>query len=169
MAHVQFFNPTGTPAPSLQGYSEGILLPVCIYIWGYANPSAKPCILLYSTSLDSRGPTFQVCQGLFRWHPFFLICQLHNSAWCQANLLRVLSSLSLMILKRTGPKTNPLVRLLGQFLYARSQRWKHRVMMDSCLSMASNNLQEIKGAGRNRKNFIFQTQRSLGHPETECQ
>jgi len=40
------------------------VLPVCICICDYPDPTAKPCALLCWTSLGSHGPTFCVYQGL---------------------------------------------------------------------------------------------------------
>ena len=105
------FHPQGLPGPSLQGYSQGVLLPVCVRIWDYSDPSTKPCTSLCWTSWSSYRPIFWVCQGTSGWFPFLLIHQLHHSAWChwQTCHLRVHLSPSLMslrkMLKSTGPKT----------------------------------------------------------------
>ena len=44
---VLIFLSARTPKSSQQGYSLAVLLPVCIHIWDFLDPSAKPFILPY--------------------------------------------------------------------------------------------------------------------------
>lgn len=71
----------------LKFFSAGLisrrLLLICILMWEYLHPSAKPCILLCWSSLGSQEPTFQIYQGLSGWYSFLLWYQLHCSVWCQ--------------------------------------------------------------------------------------
>jgi len=68
---VQIFCPTELPRSSLQGWSEGVLLPVCTLVWDCPNPSATPCTWPFTTSLVLHRPTFQTCPCLSGWYPSF--------------------------------------------------------------------------------------------------
>ena len=101
LAWVQFF------IPSLQGYSQGVL-PVCIYIKDYSDPSAEPCVNLIRFT---QAHLLSLSRSFWMASLPFNVSTTQLSLVSSANLLRVHSSpslMSLMMLKSTGPKADPL-------------------------------------------------------------
>jgi len=47
LARVKLFINQGPLSPSQQGYSQGVLLPVCVHIWDYLDQSKKSYTLFF--------------------------------------------------------------------------------------------------------------------------